>query len=156
MKLYLTHMILAASVVLLLGCTGAGNHPVAPGLDPVGHSQGMSSARQQIWGYYEITINPVTRKWQAVPLRTADITVNVNNLLEAKPGNLVIGDIDSSNYATQGRLDCTITLKHPFPGLDRFDGFDVWGVFIHNGASPVGVEGLRHIPRRKPMRSTKP
>ena len=64
------------------------------------------------------------------PLRTADFTANINNLLESKPGNLTIGDIDASNFLTQGRLDCTVTLKHPFPGLDQYDGFDAGVSFI--------------------------
>jgi hypothetical protein len=68
----------------------------------------------------------------------------VNSLLESKPGNLLIEDLDLTNYMTEGRLDCTVTLKHPFPGLDMYDGFDVWGVFIHNGASHLIYDNLTY------------
>jgi hypothetical protein len=89
-------------------------------------------------------MNPKTDRIEAVPLRTAEFTANVTNLLESKPGNLQIGDLDLTDYFTTGRIDCTVTLRHPFPGLGKYSGFDVWGVFMHNGASALDYDGLTY------------
>jgi hypothetical protein len=32
----------------------------------------------------------------------------------------------------EGRIDVDVTLKHPFPGLTMYTGFDVMGLFIHD------------------------
>ena len=56
----------------------------------------------------------------------------------------MLQDLDLSLLASEGRLDCTVALKHPFPGLDKYDGFDVWGVFINNGSKALQYQGLAY------------
>jgi hypothetical protein len=45
---------------------------------------------------------------------------------------------------TQGILNCTVTLKHPLPGLDMYHGFDVRGVFMHNGSLSLDYASLTY------------
>ncbi len=128
---------------LILGCSGGG--PVAPSttFDTAGSmNTAGSTGNHQTWGLWDVTIDTATGSCDIIPLRTATFTANVNNILEAQPGNLLIEDLDGTGFQTEGRLDCTLKLTHPFPGLDRFNGFDVWGVFLHNGASVLMYDGL--------------
>ncbi|MFH1676730.1 MAG: hypothetical protein ABIC40_06860, partial [bacterium] len=97
-----------------------------------------------LWGMWHCYMEPGSDRIKAIPLRGAMFTANVNHLLEAKPGNLLIGDMDFTDFFTEGRLDCTVTLKHPFPGLDMYNGFDVWGVFMHNGNGTMDYDGLTY------------
>jgi hypothetical protein len=56
----------------------------------------------------------------------------------------LIKDMDVSEFMSQGILRCTVTLKHPFPGLGQYNGFDVMGVFMHNGSATLGYDNLTY------------
>ncbi len=134
-------------LIIILGCSSGGGSPVAPHAnnDPAGSNMGQLSGGDSnhiLWGMWDCRIDPISGQVEIVPLRTANFTANVNNLLEAQPGNLLIENIDAADYLTEGRIDCTVKLKHPFPGLDMYNGFDVWGVFMHNGSTSLGYDGL--------------
>jgi hypothetical protein len=126
-----------------MGCSGS----VTPTSTPLSAPQTVkeaSSGSEVLWGYWHCTFNPETNQIDVTQLRTAMFTANVNNLLEAKPNNLLIGDLNLADYFTEGRIDCTVTLKHPFPGLHQYDGFDVLGVFMHNGETSIQYDSLRY------------
>jgi hypothetical protein len=139
-------------IAIASGCTASnsplGSNPVGP--DPAMENS-LNAASQQstgahlnrtLWGLWQVTMAPGTETLEITPLRTAMFTANVNNLLEGKSGNLLITDMDVTKFSTEGRLDCTIGLKHPLPGLQSYSGFDVWGVFLHNGSTPIGYDNL--------------
>jgi len=138
----LTALALAMLTALGLGC--------ARGTDPVGvngdarlsYREGSSGSGRVLWGLWQCSMAPGSSSMQVVPLRTAEFTANVNKLLEGKPGNLLIQDIDTTDFFAEGRIDCTITLRHPLPGLDMYNGFDVWGVFMHNGSATLEYDNL--------------
>ncbi len=137
--------ILFITFAFILGCSSGMQQSVTtPGLDGETAQSAQVSGSRLLWGLYDVTIDTVTGQCAIDPLRTANFTANVNNLLEAQPGNLLIGDIDATNYLSEGRLDCTVTLKHPFPGLTQFNGFDVWGVFMHNANGSLAYDGLTY------------
>lgn len=142
MKTILISAVIVPIILLATGCIGSGNSPVIPAGNQKLISGEIQTGYRDVWGYYEVHIEPATNTCQVIPLRTASMTANLNNLLESKPGNLLIHDMDITKFSSEGRIDCTVTLKHPFPGLYQYNGFDVWGVFIHYGVSPVGYDGL--------------
>jgi hypothetical protein len=134
-------------VSIALGCSGGADNPIAPnagGLSPRTSAAQPDSGNRYLWGLWDIAIDPNTGSAEILPVRGACFTANVNSLLEGAPGNMIIEDMDLSDFVAEGRLDCTVTLKHPFSGLDQFDGFDVWGVFLHNGSTPLGYDGLEY------------
>ncbi len=139
-------MTILIALGLILGC-GKGDYVTAPSADGgiMLTSQGsITGSNRQLWGLWHCYMQPGSGRIDVVPLRSATFTANVNNLLEDHPGNLQISDMDLTDFETEGLLACTVTLRHPLPGLDQFHGFDVWGVFIHNGATDMGYDGLTY------------
>ncbi len=134
------------AIGLLLGCGGSSS-PASPGTSNTDLSPAYAvsdSGNRQLWGLWQCRMEPGSGAIEVVPLRSATFTANVNNLLEGQPGNLQITDLDLTNFTSEGLLPCTVTLRHPMPGLDQFHGFDVWGVFLHNGATDIAYDGLTY------------
>ncbi len=149
MRQFLIFGIVAAVFgIFLLGCGGNGSDPIGGIPDTMiatsDSGSASGSANRTLWGLWQCSMEPGSGQIDIVPLRTATFTANVNSLLESKPGNLLIDDMDVSEFFTEGRLDCTITLKHPFTGLDMYHGFDVWGVFMHNENGSLDYDGLTY------------
>ena len=129
----------------LSACGGGGSDPL--GINPstpAAQSDAVGTSNRVLWGMWHCFMEPGTGQIQVVPLRGAMFTANVNNLLEGQSGNLLIEDMDVTDFLTEGRLDCTITLSHPLPGLDQFNGFDVLGIFMHNGNGSLDYDGLTY------------
>jgi len=143
-------LIIGVSLLIALtafSCAGSGDNIVSSPLNEAQVSTGgikSEGGGRHLWGWWKVTIDPISGSCQVIPLRGCAFTANVNKLLESKPGNLLITNIDTSQYLTEGRLDCTVTLKHPFPGLEQYNGFDVWGVFMHNGTTQLGYDDLTY------------
>lgn len=143
---YLCMLFTACLIFAMMGCSNGNTDPM--GVIPSDYNLNSSQSSQVegssrvLWGMWQCSIDPASGKIDIVPLRTANFTANVTQLLEGQPGNLLIEDMDFTEFFTEGRLDCTITLKHPFTGLDMYHGFDVWGVFMHNGSTSLGYDGL--------------
>jgi hypothetical protein len=143
----ITAAIVAALLgLLILGCSGAPS-PVSPVTDAkdILTTPGIEdSGGRHLWGLWECSMQPGSSAIDIVPLRTAMFTANVNKLLEGAPGNLQISELDPTNFESEGLLPCTVTLRHPFAGLGQFHGFDVWGVFMHNGNTNLSYDGLTY------------
>jgi len=129
--------------LVIVGCNG-GSQPVTPDSNPALTLNSIQSSGPDLWGFWQCSIDPATGQATVVELRTAQFTANVNNLLESKPGNLIIDDIVLDDFFAEGRIDCTVTLQHPFPGVDMYHGFDVWGVFMHNANGSLIYDGLEY------------
>jgi len=129
-------------ILVLIGCSGSSSNPAAPPADEQGLTQGavtgqgLSGPSAVVWGFWDITIDPATWETEIVPIRAANLTVDVVKFLQP-PAGLVNGVwvsvTDNSEFITEGKLVLDVTLGHPFPGYDQFTGFDVLGVFIHTG-----------------------
>ena len=125
----------------ITACGSSGSDITSPGFNS-GSQAITESSQRTLWGFWDVEYDVDSGSFNTRPLRTAEFTANVNSLLEGKPGNLIISDIDASNFFAEGRLDATITLAHPLVGIDMYHGFDVWGVFMHNGETELGYDGL--------------
>jgi len=66
---------------------------------------------------------------ELVPFRTAGLHLNVVNLLEGKACDNCL-QIGNFFITSNDRLMVDITLRHPYPGLDRYTGFDVRAIVI--------------------------
>jgi len=139
-------VIVFAAISVIAGCADSGPPEVPP--TPVGNPNSICdenfSAGRAAWGYWDCVIDVESQTVEVLPLRTAEFTANVNKLLAGSSGGLSIDDLDLTDFFTQGILGFNVSVKHPLAGLDRFPGFDVWGVFLHNGASTLHYDNLTY------------
>jgi len=90
---------------------------------------GYESPHRTILGLWTVAINDDHSAAEVVPIRTAELHLNTVRLLEVTPCTscLTIGNIIPVGPNT---IDVDVTLRHPFPDLVRYTGFDVRGIFI--------------------------
>ena len=135
------YFILSAAILLLVtasSCSGHNGNTVTPdpagppGLTPQVAPSHQSSA--YLWGLWEIHVDTENQTIDPVPLRGAMFTVNVTGFIDGPPSNLLltVGTIDVQPTYTDVSVD--VGLKHPFPGLDMYTGFDVIGAFLGDGS----------------------
>ncbi len=143
-------IIVLIAVFIMTGCSGNNDSPVLP--DPGSESNPESiqtavvegtSPRTLDWGLWGISIDPDTWDVEITPLRAASFTANVTQYLQPPAGslsNLTVIVTDDSQFLSQGIVEVDVRITHPFPSSPEYTGFDVMGVFMHNGshASTVG------------------
>ncbi len=130
-------------LLVLAGCTAAGESPITGDVEgtPNGHISSMVSdpgAGTFCWGMWEVSIDPVEGTYEIRPVRDAEFMVNVVMFLQPPAGNLnnlILRKmmVDMTSEPGYIIVDVDVGLKHPFPGLMRYTGFDVRGVFMQNG-----------------------
>jgi len=127
-------------VLILLGCSsGAGSSasPTIPSLSQQAATESSASGGSKVlWGVWDIAVDTQAGTVGIVPLRDPNFTSNVVKFLQPPAGisnGISVKITDLSEFLTEGRMVLDVTLRHPFPGLDQFTGFDVYGVFIHEG-----------------------
>jgi len=132
-------LILAFSFLVTTGCSGGGGDPLQPpvsgDLPPV--KAPSIASNTHLWGYYEITLDTTSGEVSVVPSRDVMFTANVVNFLNANPSNLgfsINGIYPEDDWLD---IDIDISITHPFPGLPRYHGYDVRGVFMGNGMYPM-------------------
>ncbi len=146
----LTTILWLIAVLFVLSCSSHGNSPASPTLDlessqnPLQEeSPGEAASGTMCWGLWDVSIDPETWTASTVLLRSAEFAVNVTQYLQPPLGttaNIAIIVTDMTLYATQGIIWVDVTLTHPFPSNPEFAGFDVMGVFMHNGSSSSQVD----------------
>ena len=117
-----------ASLFILCGCGKA--VPTTPEfIASDTHGISAQSPNRVVFSYGTIAISEDRTSVELIPSRTSELHLNVVKLLEGKACDncLQIG-----NFATTSSdvLHCEVTLTHPFPGLDKFTGFDVRGIVV--------------------------
>ncbi len=140
-------------LLFALSCSGSPGGSVAadlvepavdshPGLTAGGMRQNSVNS-PHLWGIWEVCIDLANESIEAVPLRGVAFTANVNGFVDGPPSNLflTLGTIDVQPDYTDIPVD--VGLRHPFPGLDSFTGFDVLGVFLGTGTDAYpGPDGF--------------
>ncbi len=135
--------IILAAVVMLglfiaLACAG-GNDPVSPVTGPeLSHEALMEAGcRTHLWGYYTVYIDVENQTATAALARHGMFTANVVNFLNENPMSMsfeILEIVPGSDYID---IDINVMLRHPFPGMDQFDGYDVRGVFMGDGSASL-------------------
>jgi len=133
--------LLAVCLILLVGlsCAGSSDGPLSPDMNQraditTGQVTSTNQSNTHLWGIWEIRIDPDTVTAEIIPLRGVSYTCNINEFIDGPPSNLLLKDmvvIDGAGY-TDITLD--VGLRHPFPGLDTYTGFDLLGVFLGMGS----------------------
>jgi len=130
--------------ILAVACSGSNVPPVLPDTNQPASAAHSEALTKSLWGVWQIDIDTSTWEITATPLRGAQFTVDVVTFLQkpaGNPQNLSIKVTDVSEWLTLGLIDVDVTLRHPFPGLDEYTGFDVYGVFDAPGTSGGQYDG---------------
>ena len=126
--------ILIILVILLafVGCS-SGQSPVTPVTNSEQVSQNIGNQfNRTIWGYWTIRIDPDSETVEIVPDREVGSHFNVVRMLEVNPCTDCLS-ISNLSLLPGNILQCDFKLRHPFPGLIKFTGFDVRGVLVTDG-----------------------
>ena len=127
-----TWLILFTLVLALCGCSNA-HDAIAPS------NNGDASIRpanivlaqphRWNWGTWLFYIDQTHTRLQILPWRESNLHYNVTSFVEGPPCPtcLATGPVQPQG---DGTLKIDVTLKHPFPGMPYYTGFDVRGVVI--------------------------
>jgi hypothetical protein len=127
--------------VILAGCAGSGgNGPVDP-VSPAINSPAIST-NHHLWGLWEVSISSDRRIVEFVPARSGEMHLNVVRLLEVTPCDHCL-TITNLQITGPNELQADLTLSHPFPGLLKYTGFDVRGIFIAQTDFTFPVSGRK-------------
>jgi len=143
MKVYkLFFVILAATWILLVSCSG-NLDPLAPlnTQDPGLRSYDAVWPQTNLWGYYDIRVDPITDTATVTPNRNGMFTANIVSFLNQKPASLGVvlnGKTQTTGYID---IDLDISITHPFADSPQFNGYDVRGIFIGNGSGTFQLSG---------------
>jgi len=125
-------LIIFMLVLALSGCSRA-NDAVGPGsyedvsIRP--GNIGLAQADRWNWGMWVFDIDETHSRVEMIPWRESNLHYNVTSFVEGPPcpNCLATGPIQPKG---DGTFKIDVTLKHPFPGMPRYTGFDVRGVVI--------------------------
>ncbi len=137
-----TLMIISALLlsVSILGCT-SGKSPVIPGNpDTSGTCMAENGPGSHVlWGMVNVTIDPDTFQAEVIPLRGPMFTANVTQFMQPpiSPTNMIGLTVDPSSDFETGYVVVDVTLRHPFPALNFYNGFDVRGIFMSDGTDTL-------------------
>jgi hypothetical protein len=123
-------LVLALASALLSCAHGNLHNPISP--PPPTNLITLDSSpapNRLLWGLWSIEISADRSSVTVAPNRTADLHLNTVRMLETNPCKtcLTVGKI---HLITPTQFNVDVTLRHPFPGLLKYTGFDVRGIFI--------------------------
>jgi hypothetical protein len=149
MNRYYLLMVVVFGAFLALSCSGSSTGPLTPDLGQTPpeldypNSAQSNGGNARLMGFWEIHIDTVNETAEAVPLRDAMYTCNINEFVDGPPWNLLLEMRTIDTQPGYVDIPMEVGLQHPFPGADTFTGFDVLGVFMGDGSVPYpGIRGM--------------
>lgn len=125
-------------VFAVMGCSGGGGNPVTPSDTGPGMTAGTPThggqSQTHLWGYWDVTIDVESQTVEAVPVRSAMFSANVVQFINGRPPGLQFVILETPIGPDYTDVDIDVSLIHPLPGLPQYDGYDVRGIFIGDGA----------------------
>jgi len=138
--------------VFVLGCSGSGLDPVSPPDSPdlAGDSPSLTGRKDAaaekgtfLWGYYDLFLSVEEMSVEAVPNRSGMFTANVTLFLNMNPPTLSFSFNGINTNMEYVDIDVDISITHPL-GLEKFNGYDVKGVFVENSSGTMDYAGLMY------------
>ncbi len=131
--------VILLTTAVAFGCSSGGGNPMAPAANPdltgsVGH---VGQAQTHLWGYYDVYIDIENQSVEAVLNRMCMFTANVTTFVNNPASNLSFKIYGTPATAEYVDVDINVTIKHPFPGMTEYNGYDVKGVFMGSGSSTM-------------------
>jgi outer membrane protein assembly factor BamB len=134
MSIGIHFLILLTGILPALGCGGS-SEPSSPELSAGQTAPGASGGRS-LWGVWHVSLDPSSMTADITPLRGVEFTCNVTQFMQppSSPVQMVQISVDPSSNPGTGYFAVDVILKHPFPGLNQFRGFDVRGIMMTDGS----------------------
>ncbi len=132
--------VILSCVLVAFAATGcSGNSPVAPdnvASPPALRETVNTGSNHVLWGIWDVSIDPAAMTAEVVPIRGAAFTCNVTQFMQppSSPVHMVNISIGGGSDPATGFFEIDITLNHPFPGMNQFNGFDVRGILLTDGS----------------------
>ncbi len=131
--------------IFILSCSD-GNPPLMPDADEIAgavESARRTSDQKYLWGMWEYHIDLDEMSVDITPLREAELTCNVNRFIDGPPLCLTTEIEQVDEHPDFVDITLNVGIRHPFPGLGVYTGFDVIGVFMGDGTSTwIGPDGF--------------
>jgi len=126
-------------VLLFVGCSGG---PMVPDGEISSQIDEIRSAvsSHSFMGYHLLAIDTKSGEIDVIPLRSADLHINVVGIMNATMGVTAAG-VPSEHDPPNGLFVFDITLEHPFAAKPQLAGFDVKGILITDGDALI--DGLQ-------------
>jgi len=128
----LYYIVLAVVFVFLLGCSSS--TPVVPvsdnpvTLESTRNFDFQAPTNRYLWTDTRVRINEdLTADF--IPARTSEMHFNVVKLMESAPCQTCL-QFSNIHFIPGNILSVDMTIRHPFPGDDRFTAFDSRGIFV--------------------------
>ncbi len=138
--------ILAMAILSVVGfgCSGSSTGPLSPETELSLTADSLSDnadldTNTILWGWYDVFVDVDSQTAGAVLNRTAMFTANLVNILNGSPSSLTLQINAIEPGAGFLDIDIDVSLSHPFPGMDQFNGYDVRGVFMGDGSAALTV-----------------
>jgi len=145
----MNRFILSTAILLLLltlaACSGNIDSPVVPsGTTDFNTGNAVTDVQTHLWGFWNISIDIETLEVEAVLNRQGMFTANVVNFLNTNPLTLTFNINETPMGPGYIDVDIDVGITHPFPGLPRYNGYDVRGVFMGNGNGTLLTSGVTY------------
>lgn len=146
---FLTFALTCCLLIGALACS-ANSRIVTPDLEP---EKNNSSGNNNLWGLYDIRIDPVTLEASVLPARTVEFMLNVNKFMNMNPTSLTLQITDASQLMTEGLVTLDVNLTHPLPTKPKLAGLDVHcalftdstSTLLYDNTLSYAVEGFNPV-----------
>jgi len=131
------------TALMIIGCSRSTDNPISPGIDPAItlHSSQSAHSQTHLWGYWDVHIDIESGEIEIIPNRELMFTANVTNFLNGNPTGMSFDINETVPGPDYIDVDIDVTLTHPFPGFQEYNGYDVRGVFMGNGSGSMHHDG---------------
>ena len=130
-------------IFAVIGCSGAKDHNgfAVPTFPQKTEASGVGQNRL-LWGAWDVLIGADHSSVEISPLRSAEMHLNVIKMLEIYTCVQCL-TIKNVHQVEPNVLEADVSLKHPYPGLIKYTGFDVRGIFMAQADFTFPVSGRR-------------
>ncbi len=123
--------VLVCMLIMVSCARGPSSNPVNPELpshELTNEIIASIPAGRSLLGYYRVAIDHATGEVTSVPERTSQWHLNTLMFLEPAAGGSLVS---FTGVEVSGKyISLDVTIKHPFPGLSYYSGFDVRGIVL--------------------------
>ncbi|MFH1675892.1 MAG: PQQ-binding-like beta-propeller repeat protein [bacterium] len=128
--------LLVSLICLFILSNCSSTSPVDPRIDKNPDFTHSVSIGRTLWGIWDVSIDSDSMTAETVPMRAADFTGNVTRFLQPpiSPIQMLSIQVLPESKPNEGLFVLDVTVRHPFPGLNKYKGFDVRGILFSNGS----------------------